>query len=263
MPDYKTINIEELDGFCILYLNRPDNFNALNYQLATDLYESLKYIDGKAELRCLIITGKGKAFCTGGDIIHFKKAEKPEQYMAQLAEKFHSALRFLKTLHFPTIAAINGFCFGAGLGLACTCDLRICSTDAKFGSAFTGVGLSPDSTLTYHLPKIVGLSLSNDMILTNRILSAEEALSFNLVSRIFESNDLLVAQGKDLARNLSQAATLALVKTRDMINSSYSNNFEAQINKEIKNIVESAGTIDFQEGIKAFLEKRKPIFKNS
>lgn len=260
MPEYKTIEIEDLESYAIIFLNRPDNLNSLNFQLAEELYSALEYISNNKKFRCLIITGKGKAFCAGGDIGDFKKAEDPKNYMQKLADKLHPGLKILKRGSPPSIAAINGFCFGGGLGLASACDLRICSTFAKFGSAFTGIGLSPDSTLTVHLPKIVGLSLATDMILTNRILSAEEALQFNLVSRVFETNDLLLNEAKDIANQLSRGPTLAYKKAIKLIESSYSHDLESQVKLEIENIVESAGTDDFQEGITAFLEKKKPTF---
>ncbi|MFX0037434.1 MAG: enoyl-CoA hydratase/isomerase family protein [Candidatus Hermodarchaeota archaeon] len=260
MPEYKTIEIEELEGYAIIYLNRPENFNSLNIQIAEDLYSSLEYITTSKNFHCVIITGKGKAFCAGGDIVYFQGAENPINYMQNLADKFHAGLKQLKA-NFLSIAAINGFCFGAGLGLACVCDLRICSSFAKFGSAFTGIGLSPNSTLTSHLPKIVGLSLATEMILTNRILTAEEALKFNLVSRVFKSNDDLLNEAKELATQLSKGAILALKKAKSLIGSSFSNNLESQIKLEIANIVETAGTDDFQEGIRAFLGKKKPNFE--
>ncbi|MFX1553116.1 MAG: enoyl-CoA hydratase/isomerase family protein [Promethearchaeota archaeon] len=260
MPEYKTIEIKDLESYAIIFLNRPDNLNSLNFQLAEDLYSSLEYISNNKKFRCLIITGKGKAFCAGGDIGDFKKAENPKNYMQKLADKFHPGLKILKKNSPPSIAAINGFCFGAGLGLASACDLRICSSIAKFGSAFTGIGLSPDSTLTVHLPKIVGLTIATDMILTNRILNAEEALQFNFVSRVFESNDILMDEAKEIANRLSRGPTLAFKRAIKLIESSYSHDLESQVKLEIENIVESAGTDDFQAGIKAFLEKKKPIF---
>lgn len=260
MPEYNTIEIEDLESYAIIFLNRPDNLNALNFQLAEDLHSSLENISTNKKYRCLLITGKGKAFCAGGDIAHFKKAESRKDYTKKLAEELHAGLKILKRGSPPSIAAINGSCFGGGLGIACACDLRICSKDAKFGSAFTGIGLSPDSTLTVHLPKIVGLTLATDMILTNKVLNAEEALQFSLVSRVFESNDALLSNAKEIAKQLSNGPTLALKRAKNLIESSFSNDLESQIKLEIENIVESAGTDDFQSGINAFLEKKKPNY---
>jgi 2-(1,2-epoxy-1,2-dihydrophenyl)acetyl-CoA isomerase len=261
MAEFKAVILEEIEQFVIIHLNRPDSLNSLNMQLAEDLYSCLQYISEHHKIRAILITGKGKAFCAGGDINDFKKATNPMAYMNDLADKFHAALKLLKTSNLPTLAVINGACFGAGLGLASACDLRICSNNAKFGSAFTGLGLSPDSSLTYHLPKILGLTISKDLILTNRILTAEEALHFNLVSRVYESVDSLITDSKKIAHKLSKIAPIAFTKARNLIETSFCNDYDAQIRLEIKNIVESAGSDDFQEGIKAFFEKREPNFK--
>jgi len=263
MSEYNTITLEKVEQYVVIYLNRPDSLNTLNMQLAEDLHSCLQYISKNHEIKTILITGKGKAFCAGGDINDFKKAKNPSTYMNELAEKFHAALKLLKTINIPSLAVINGACFGAGLGLASSCDLRICSRNAKFGSAFTGLGLSPNSSLTYHLPKIVGLTTSKDMILTNRILTSEEALQFNLVSRVFDSIDSLLGEAKMLAKKLSEVAPIAFAKARNMIETSFTNDLEKQVKVEIKNIVECAGTNDFQEGLKAFFEKRKPIFKGN
>lgn len=263
MPEYDTIILEKIEQYVILYLNRPDSLNSSNMQLAGDLHSSLQYISNNHEIKAILITGKGKAFCAGGDVSAFKNAEDPSGYMDQLAEKFHAALKILKTINIPTLAVINGACFGAGLGIASACDLRICSVNAKFGSAFTGIGLSPNSSLTYHLPKIVGLTLSKDLILTNRILTAEEALQFNFVSRVFDSTDTLLSEAKRIAKKLSEVAPIAFKKARDMIETSFSNDYDTQIKTEIKNIVECAGTNDFQEGLRAFFEKRNPNFEGN
>jgi 2-(1,2-epoxy-1,2-dihydrophenyl)acetyl-CoA isomerase len=263
MSEYDTITLEKLEQYIIIYLNRPNSLNSLNMQLAEDLHSCLQYISNTNEIKTILITGKGKAFCAGGDINEFKKAKDPSVYMNELAEKFHAGLRLLKSINIPSLAVINGACFGAGLGLASSCDLRICSGNAKFGSAFTGLGLSPNSSLTYHLPKIIGLTISKDMILTNRILTAEEALQFNFVSRVFDSIDSLLTESKKIATKLSEVAPIAFTKARNMIETSYANDLEKQIKIEIKNIVECAGTNDFQEGIKAFFEKRKPNFKGN
>ena len=263
MVEYDTIILEELKQFLILYLNKPQTLNSLNIQLAEDLQTSLRYISKNQEFKAIVITGKGKAFCAGGDVSAFKNAKDPSAYVKDLAEKFHAALKILKTLNIPSLVAINGACFGAGLGIASACDLRVCSANAKFGSAFTGIGLSPNSSLTYHLPKILGLTLSKDLILTNRILTAEEALQFNFVSRVYDTPDTLLSESKRIAKKLSEGAPIALKKALNMLETSFSNDYDTQINTEIKNIVDCAGTNDFQEGLRAFFEKRNPNFKGN
>lgn len=263
MKEYKYLELDKdlSKNYVILYLNRPDQLNALSYELAVELYDILKEVSIDKEIRALIITGRGKAFCGGGDLIEFKKAENPQDFLSKLAYKLHESLKLLKTMRAPSIAAVNGACFGAGLGLALSCDLRICSENASFGSAFTGVGLSPDSSTTFHLPKIVGLSIANEMIFLNRILTAEEAKNFNLVLRVIESDNSLLDEAKKLAIKLSSGAPIAFANAKKLINDSFHNNLETHLKSEADNIKACAGTEDFQEGVKAFLEKRKPNFQ--
>jgi len=263
MTEYENIRIElDLpDNYAILYLNRPNQLNALKHELADDLINALTDISNNSSIRSLIITGKGKAFCGGGDLLEFNKAEDPQKYLTILVDKLHEGLTLLKTMKIPSIAAINGACFGAGLGFACSCDFRICSETASFGSAFTGVGLSPNSSCTFHLPKIVGLTLANEMIFLNRILNAEEALKYNLVSRVITSEKSLLDEVKKVAINLSSGAPIAFAGSKKLVNASYSNDLSTHLKLEEEYIRISGGTDDFKEGVKAFLEKRKPNFQ--
>lgn len=255
------LEIDKSNNLAILFLNRPTQFNALSYKLAEDLYDALNEISNNKVIRSLIIIGKGKAFCGGGDLIEFNEAEDPKAFLSKLVSKLHAGLKILKTMRAPSIAAVNGPCFGAGLGLACSCDLRICSENASFGSAFTGVGLSPNTSTTYHLPKIVGLSVANEMIFLNRNLNSEEALRFNLVSRVIKTEKSLLDEVKKIAVKLSRGPPIAFANAKKLINDSYNNNLEKHLDFEAENIKISAGTEDFKEGVKAFLEKRKPNFQ--
>jgi 2-(1,2-epoxy-1,2-dihydrophenyl)acetyl-CoA isomerase len=262
MVNFKTIflEIDESEHYAIIYLNRPDQLNALNFQLAEDFHSAMKEVESNADIRCVMITGKGHAFCAGGDLAAFKQADHPDSFLFDLATMFHKGIRILKTIDAPSIAVVNGACFGVGLSLACACDIRICSDNSKFGVAFTSVGLSPNSSLTFHLPKLVGLPLANEMAILNRILNAEEALKYNLVSKI-TSKDTLIEEGKKLASQISHGATLAFGSTKQLFTMSYSNDLEAQLSEEIMNIKRNAATWDFQEGIHSFFDKRKPTFK--
>lgn len=254
------VEIEESENYAIIYLNRPDQLNSLNFQLAEDFYSALDTIAKNEKIRCVIITGSGNAFCAGGDLMAFKNAEEPDNFLYNLATIFHKGIKLLKTINAPSIAAINGACFGVGLSLACACDLRICSEKAKFGVAFTSVGLSPDSSLTFHLPKIVGLPLANEMAMLNRILNAKEAMTFNLVSKV-TSEDLLLEEVKGIAKNISHGPTKAYGSTRRLFTMSFSNDLESQLNEEIINIKKNATSEDFKEGVNSFFEKRKPLFR--
>ncbi|MFX1428523.1 MAG: enoyl-CoA hydratase/isomerase family protein, partial [Promethearchaeota archaeon] len=184
----------------------------------------------------------------------------PAEFMNELASRLHKGIRILRNMKKITIAAINGACFGAGLGYAAACDFRICVKEATFGCAFTRIGLSPDSSSTFHLPKIVGLSLANEMLFLNRVLDAEEALQYNLVNRVV-SSEKFVEEIKKFAIEVSRGAPMAFENTKKLLNESYYNNLDMHLNREQELIVKTAGTEDFQEGLKAFFEKRKPDFK--
>ena len=262
MTKFDSIDLEmdKSNNIAIIFLNRPKQFNAFNINLAEELIMAFNNVLSDKEIRCLIITGRGKAFCSGGDVAEFNRAEKPDEFMSQIVELLHKGIKLLKNLSVITISAINGPCFGAGLGYASACDFRISSDKATFGCAFTKIGLSPDSSSTYHIPKLVGLSLANEMLFLNRRLNAEEALKYGLINRIF-STDSFMKEVKDFDLEISRGAPLAFSNTKKLINESFTNDLEAHLNREAENIVKTAGTEDFQEGLKAFFEKREPNFK--
>ena len=254
------VEIDESEHYATIYLNRPEQLNSLNFQLAEDFCSAMEEISNQEKIRCVIITGKGNAFCAGGDLGAFKKADEPDNFLFNLATIFHKGIKILKNMNAPSIAAINGACFGVGLSLACACDLRICSEKAKFGVAFTSVGLSPDSSLTFHLPKIVGLPIANEMAILNRILDAEEAIKYGLVSKVV-SEESFIKEVKEMAKKISHGPTMAYGSTRKLFTVSYSNDLESQLNEEIINIKKNAASEDFQEGVSSFFEKRKPNYK--
>ncbi len=263
MTNFESLELE-IDGrnnLAIIFLNRPNQFNAFNIKLMDELITALNTISDDKNVRCLILTGRGKAFCAGGDVVEFRNAEKPDDFMAELVRRLHKGIKILKSMRILSIAAINGACFGAGLGYATACDFRISAKNATFGCAFTKIGLSPDSSSTWHLPKLVGLSLANEMLFLNRVLNAEEALQSNLVNQLINSEVPFIEEVKKFAIEISQGSPVAFSYTKNLIKESYATDLEAHLDKEAANIVKTAGTEDFQEGLKAFFEKRNPNFK--
>ena len=254
------LEIDEQNNLAIVFLNRPDQYNAFNIKLIDELIIAFNTISDNGKIRCLVITGRGKAFSAGGDVVEFRNAEKPAEFMATLVCKLHKGIKILKNMGIVSIAAINGACFGAGLGYATACDFRICSENATFGCAFTKIGLSPDSSSTWHLPKLVGLSLANEMLFLNRVLNAGEALQFSLVNKIIKPEEQFIEEVKKFALEICQGSPIAFSYTKKLIKESYTNDLEAHLEREAENIVKAAGTEDFQEGLKAFFEKRKPNF---
>jgi enoyl-CoA hydratase/carnithine racemase len=264
MIENKYIEVEHVKGmrYVILSFNRPNNLNAFNYALINEFCDSLRTLLKENSISCVIITGKGKAFSVGGDISEFKEYADPIESMAKMAAKLHEGVQLIKKAKIPIIAAINGPCFGAALGYACSCDLRYCNEKATFGAAFTGIGLSPDSSTSFHLPKIVGYSLASEMILLNRILTSQEAQHYGLVNKRLSLNENFIEEVKKIALQLSKGPIKAYQASKLLIQKSYRNDLETHLEEEAKNIEICAGTNDFLEGLDAFIEKRKPNFKN-
>ncbi|NNG07070.1 MAG: enoyl-CoA hydratase/isomerase family protein [Desulfobacteraceae bacterium] len=257
-----TVDLEVIEQgkIALVGLNRPDALNALNTQFAADLGEVVDRLHEDEKIRAVILTGKGRAFCAGGDLAEFRAAPDPRQFIHELAGSVHKSVLKMRGMNAPWVAAINGPCFGVGLSLACCCDLRVASTEATFSVGFTGVGLSPDSSLLYYLPKIVGLTKATEMTLLNMVLSAEEALEIHLVSRITEPEKLAEASF-EMAKRLANMPTSALGMDKKMLDASFSDTLEQHLELELGCVSESAGTADFQEGCAAFFERRKPEFK--
>jgi len=263
LSEFETIELELIiqNGIAIVSFNRTENLNAFSYQLVSEFCLALEQISKNKILKCLIISGRGKAFSVGGDINEFKSADDPVKFMSKMASKLHEGIMLLKNLEIPTIAAINGPCFGAALGYVCACELRFCTENAKFGAAFTGIGLSTDSSTSFYLPKIVGLSLASEMIYLSRVLNSEEALHFGLISSLFPSNDQFIEKIKQIGLKLSNGPVIAFKNVKALLNESYHNDLITHLKLEAKKITECAGTEDFKEGISAFLEKRNPKYK--
>jgi 2-(1,2-epoxy-1,2-dihydrophenyl)acetyl-CoA isomerase len=257
-----TVDLEvvEQGKIALVGLNRPDALNALNTQLAADLGEVVDKLHEEEKIRAVIVTGKGRAFCAGGDLAEFRAAADPKQFLHHLAGSVHKSVLKIRGMNAPWVAAINGPCFGVGLSLACCCDLRVASTEATFSVGFTGVGLAPDSSLLYYLPKIVGLTKSTEMTLLNMALSAEKALEIHLVSRVVEPEKLAEASF-EMAKKLANMPTVALGMDKKMLDASFFDTLEQHLDLELECVSESAGTADFQEGCAAFFERRKPDFK--
>ncbi|TFG25317.1 MAG: enoyl-CoA hydratase/isomerase family protein [Promethearchaeota archaeon] len=264
MNDFKTIELEIKgeNGFAVIYFNRPNARNAFNYELVSEFCECLRIISRSPTIKCLIITGKGKVFSVGGDIKEFNIANDPVDYMANLVSKLHEGIGLLKSMSFPIIAAINGACFGAALGYISSCDLRYCKKEATFGAAFTGIGLSPDSSTSFHLPKIVGLSLANEMIFLNRILTSEEAESYGLVNHVIQEENF-TSEIRKIASQVAQGPSNAYMLSKILLQNSYSNRLDEHLEEEANYIKKCAGIFDFKEGISAFLKKRQPSFNKN
>ncbi len=247
-------------GIATVRLNTPDSMNALSIPMATALGEALTELGENPAVRVLVLTGTGRGFCAGGDVQSFyDNRDNPHDVMQQVLDAVHGAIETMLELPFPTIAAINGVVAGAGMGVALATDLAVASDAAVFTMAYTGIGVSPDGSSTFFLPRLVGSRVAMELILTNRLLDANEALALGLVNEVAEADRFDEAVAK-LAGRLAKGPTQAYVRARKLLQSTHANSPVEQMSAEAKSILAAGETQDFYEGISAFIEKRKPTF---
>lgn len=253
----------ELDGdVAVVTFNRPERFNAINAELSGSLVEALDRAG--TEARAVVLTGEGKAFCSGADLSGFvDEYDDGEPDLAKhLDEEFHPMVHAIGGCAVPVVAAVNGVAAGAGMGLALGCDLRIMAESAYLTSSFTAIGLVPDSGTTWLLPHHLGASVAMDMALTNRRMPASEALARGLCVEV-APDDEVVTKAIEYATKLADMPTDALVATRRLIYGSSTLTFVEGLEAERREQGRLGKTPEHKEGVMAFLEKRKPDFKNA
>ena len=257
---YQNLTLERHDGVATLTLNRPTAANSIDLPLARELMEAAIVCDDDPETRAVIITGAGAMFCAGGDLRSFGEAGMGiSSRLKELTAHLHAAISHLVRMDAPVIAAVNGMAAGAGFSLAVAADLTIASDTAGFVMAYTHAGLVPDGSSTYFLPRRIGDRRARELMLTNRRLSAVEALAWGVVNQVVSADELMPAATK-LARTLAQGPTRTFGATKALLNGSFDNGLETQMELEARAIAAMSITPDGQEGIHAFLEKRKPKF---
>lgn len=258
---YETIRFETADGVSRITLDRPDDANALNAQMGRELYDAALRCASDRGLRAVVITGRGKMFCAGGDLKSFHaEGEAAAAAVMRLASTLHAALIRFAQLDAPVIMAVNGTAAGAGFSLALAGDFVIASERARFVSAYTAAGLTPDGSSTYFLPKHVGLLRAKELLFTNRALSAEEACAWGLVNKVVPE-DALEAEADALAADFAQGPTLAFGGLKQLLLSAYDTPLESQLERETRGIVAMIDSRDGRHGIESFVEKRKPSFR--
>lgn len=241
-------------------LNRPDVGNALDIPMGRALMEAAIACDEDDSIRCVLLTGAGRLFCAGGDVLSFAEAgDQLPAFLKEITAYVHSAVARLMRMDKPVVTAINGSVAGAGVGLAILGDIAIADPQAQFALAYTGIGLSPDGGTTWLLPRLVGLRRAQELCLRNRRIGAEEAAAIGMITRVAEEG-ALVEEAAVVAAELANAATPALGMTRRLLLDSASASLEAQLDAESRGIAALARTAEGKEGIAAFLEKRKPDF---
>ncbi|HYU17758.1 MAG TPA: enoyl-CoA hydratase-related protein [Chloroflexota bacterium] len=262
---YETILAETAEGVLTVTLNRPEVFNAFNPQMGRELSDALRAAGRDDEVRALVITGSGKAFCSGQDLKMVDEAmseASPPNFAELIRQHYTGLILAMRRLEKPIVAAVNGVAAGAGMSLALASDLRIASDSATFLQAFVNIGLVPDSGSMYFLPRLVGLSKALELCLLGERVSAEEALRIGLVNRVVPGEELPTATA-ELARKLASSAGKALGLTKRGLNRALEANLNEMLEYEAL-LQEVAGrTADFREGVTAFKEKRAARFSGT
>ncbi|MFN0038383.1 MAG: enoyl-CoA hydratase/isomerase family protein [Burkholderiales bacterium] len=259
--DYKAMKFEVRENVAWITFNRPEAFNAINSQATNEFYDIVNRCSVDRSIRAVVLTGTGdRAFCAGGDVAEFARSgDNVEMLVREMTGVLHTGISRLAWLRAPVIAAINGVAAGAGLSFAACCDLAIAADTAKFTSAYTHIGLTPDGSSTFFLNRLLGRRRVMELYMTNRVLTAQEALDWGLVNRVVPAADLM-AEVTKLATQLAKGPTQAYGGVKKLVMMSPNDTLESQMERETRVIAEMSRTKDAREGIKAFVEKRKPNF---
>lgn len=253
------LNISLANGVCEIKLNRPEVFNSFNRSMALNLQKALDECEMNDEVRAIVITGEGKAFCAGQDLGEAVDPEGPE-LTTIVEEHYNPIILRIRNIEKPIIAAVNGVAAGAGANIALACDITIAKKSASFIQAFSKIGLIPDSGGTYFLPRIIGAQKALALMFTGDKVMAEQAEQMNMIYKAVD-DDQFAEEVKKFAENLATMPTRGLGLTKKAVNQSMTNNLAQQLAVEGILQTEAGETYDFREGVNAFLEKRKPIFK--
>jgi 2-(1,2-epoxy-1,2-dihydrophenyl)acetyl-CoA isomerase len=265
---FKHVTLDFEGPVAILKLDHQEVMNAVSTDMLGGLAEALDEIEErKAEVRCLVITGTGRAFCTGANLQGRNQQAKNQEGRAgrsntgaALETAFHPFLRRLRNLHCPIVTAVNGPAAGAGMSFALMGDMILCAKSSYFLQAFRRIGLVPDCGSTWLLPRLIGRARSVELSLMGERLPAEKALEWGLVNRVYDDG-VLMEEAMKLARDLASGPTVALSLIRKLYWDSPENSFEDQLNLEFQCQLRAGDTDDFREGVGAFLEKRPAQFK--
>lgn len=244
----------------IISLNRPNNGNALNKELAEDLLKVAVECSSNEEIRAVILTGSGDNFCFGGDLKSFvKEGEQIEKHIKEVTSSLNHAISHLVRMKKPVIGAVKGVAAGGGMSLIFASDILYASENARFVTAYNKIGLTPDLSGSYFLPRMVGIKRALELMYTNRLLTAQEAYEWGIVNQVVRDDELMgvVIQ---LAENLAQGPIEAFGETKSLLYSSFDQTLESQMQIEAITIAKRAMSEEGQEGLIAFIEKREPKF---
>jgi 2-(1,2-epoxy-1,2-dihydrophenyl)acetyl-CoA isomerase len=260
MPEANVL-LEVEDGVATVKLNREEKRNALDLDTARELYSHMKSVAEDAGVRVVVLEAAGHVFCSGGDVKEMCDAEDRSVYLRDLSREIHLSIMEMRGMRKPVLAVVNGYAGGAGLGLVMAADIAIASTTAKFNTAFLNIG-APPGCGTYFLPRILGYKKACELVFLSKTVDARDALELGFVNNV-TSPEELGAVRDEYVDKLKIAPTTAVGLAKQLLHTSLSNQFQTQLDIESKAISIAAKTNDFEEGVKAFVEKRKPDFRGS
>lgn len=252
------IQFEKIGAIGKITLNRPDKYNAFVRGMALELQKKLDECRSDETIRCIIISGSGKAFCAGQDL---KEATDPNSPTIEeiVQQHYNPIIKKIREIEIPVIAAVNGVAAGAGANVALACDIVVAAKSASFIQAFSKIGLIPDSGGTYFLPRLIGIQKAAALMMTGEAVSAEKAETLGMIYAVYEDSEFETSAMK-LADTISSMPTKGLGYTKKLLSQTFNNSLEEQLSLEAKTQALSASSKDHQEGIKAFMEKRTPQF---
>ncbi|MGH1362835.1 MAG: enoyl-CoA hydratase-related protein [Calditrichia bacterium] len=256
---YQFIRFDLAANIATISLNRPDVLNSFNMLMAKELQNALKRCE-ETDVRAVVLTAEGRAFCAGQDLDEVAPAEKPWPDIRDIVrESYNQTIKAIRNLEKPIICAVNGVAAGAGANIVLACDFVIASERASFLQAFCHIGLIPDSGGTYFLPRLVGLPRATAMMMLGEKIKAAEAYDMGMIYKV-SSEETFRTDVNDLAVRLSKMATRGLGLTKHAINQAMNNTLEQQLDLEEELQGAAGSTDDYREGVRAFLAKRKPVF---
>ena len=253
------IDFELIDGVGKITLNRPDKYHSFVREMALKLQETLDKCNYNKEVRSILITATGKAFCAGQDLGEATDPNGPELTKI-VQEHYNPIIRKIRNIEKPIVAAVNGVAAGAGASIALCCDIVVATESASFIQAFSKIGLIPDSAGTFFLPRLVGMQRAAALMMTAEPISANDAVDMGMIYKSF-TDETFETESWKLASKLAKMPTKGLGLTKRLLNASYTNNLDEQLDMEDEYQTIAGNSADFKEGVQAFLEKRKPKFK--
>ena len=255
------INKEIKNQVAILTLNRPEKYHSFVKEMALALQSELDACDNDSNIRCIVITASGKAFCAGQDLSEAIDSNGPGLKKI-VDEHYNPIIRKIRNIEKPIIAAVNGVAAGAGASIALACDIVIAKKSAVFVQAFSKIGLIPDSAATFFLPRLIGVQKAAGLMMTGEPITADDAHKIGMIYK-YVDDDKFDDEINLFSEKISKMPTKGLGLTKRLLNSSFNNNLEEQLTDELNAQIIAGKTNDYNEGVNAFLAKRKPNFKGN